>query len=113
LRNKKPSGSVLHINNPGNLNRMSLKTIKALKKELHKLNNIPTSRLLVLRGSGNQSFSNGIDIFEIYEAVKTGDEFLPIELFREMYKLSYYISQMTTPTMSILNGKICKKKIKN
>eukprot|EP01080_Neovahlkampfia_damariscottae_P000607 gene607-8111_t len=106
LKNKKAHGSVLHINNPGNFNRINLKGARALKKEIEKLNNVPLTRLIILRGSGTKSFSHGIDIFEIFNAVQKGDEFLPIELFREMYKLSFYISQISTPVMSIINGQM-------
>ena len=112
LKNKRAHGSIININNPGNFNRLNLKLIKGLKKEIEKLNNVPLTRLIVLRGSGTQSFSNGIDIFEIFEAIERGDEFLPIELFREMYKLTFYISQISTPVMSIINGQMCKKRKK-
>jgi enoyl-CoA hydratase/carnithine racemase len=92
------------MNNPLEHNRFDLRFCAAIKEQIKKANNLPLVKLIVLRGGGTRAFSHGINHFDILNAVEQNDTFLPIRLFREMYKLAFYISNISTPVMTMING---------
>jgi len=106
IRYRGAHGSQLVINNPRRYNRITGNLAVSLRKQLHLLNNTPLTRLIVLRGAHTRSFCNGTDIFDLYQSVEKKNLAKASETFLEAYKLTYYLSNISTPIMSLLNGTV-------
>jgi enoyl-CoA hydratase/carnithine racemase len=72
--------------------------------ELKFLNNIPHTHFIILRGSSGTSYSHGPDMREIQEAILEENYHKASKVLRETYKLIFYLANMKTPVISILNG---------
>ena len=92
------------LNRPEKLNALDLEMIRDLKKLFINYEEDKNVKLIVVRGNG-KSFCAGGDVVKVYKdhILKNKDYSL---FFKEEFELDNYISNTTTPVLSICHGNV-------
>jgi enoyl-CoA hydratase/carnithine racemase len=104
IRWRRGFGVLLHINNPYDHNRFDEFLSRALMKEIMTQDNHPGSKVIILKGAGSRAFSCGVDVGKVYKYALQKRFDKCAELYREYYKTAFYVSNIGTPVMTLLNG---------
>lgn len=91
---------VITINRPEKLNALNSETISELSETLHKIEDEPDFRAVVITGAGEKAFVAGADIKEITSL----DEGRAKSFSQKGSEVFRYLETMSTPVIAAVNG---------
>jgi 3-hydroxyisobutyryl-CoA hydrolase len=97
------SAALITLNRPKALNALNLNMINIIYPQLKVLDNDPNIKIIVMKGVGEKAFCAGGDIRAVADGKKLGNS-VPVEFFKEEYKLNYAIGTLKTPYVALMHG---------
>lgn len=104
LFEKKNGVGVITIHRPKKLNSLNREVLEELSVLLHRCEEDPEIKLLLLEGSGDKAFCAGGDIRAVYEFCQNGEIQMAMNVFRIEYEMDFHISNYSKPIISYMNG---------
>ncbi len=104
LFEKKNGVGVITIHRPKKMNSLNREIIEGISDFLHRCEEDPEIKVLILEGTGDKAFCAGGDIRAVYELCRNGEMEAALNVFRIEYDMDYHISNYSKPIVSYMNG---------
>ena len=96
--------ALLTLNRPQKLNALSYGLIDELMALLHRIEDNPEVRVIVLTGTGDRAFSAGADIAEFSESVKKGPDVAVKAFVQRGQAITARMEAFPKPIIAAVNG---------
>ncbi|MER6990925.1 enoyl-CoA hydratase/isomerase family protein [Saccharopolyspora hirsuta] len=94
------------LNRPKALNSLTLGMVRAMTEAIEQWRTAEHIKAVLIDGAGERGLCAGGDVRALHDAVKAGDESLPIAFWTEEYRLNSALAGYPKPVVGIMDG-IC------
>ena len=96
---------VITLNSPGTLNALSAAMLTELQSQLDAWSDNDDICLVLINGAGERAFCAGIDIRELYHALKASPEAVTAtRIFAREYRVDYTLHTFPKPVITLAHG---------
>jgi enoyl-CoA hydratase len=104
LFERRGAAGLVTLNRPQALNAVTLRMVRALRRQLTQWQNDPAITRVVVTAAGGRAFSAGGDIRALYEAGRAGRYAEMLDFYGEEYVLNTMIKTYPKPYIALIDG---------